>query len=144
MRLQIAQNGGNIEVIPSIYKDMDTPPKFIFRSPNSQDCLNFMYGGNNVFEAVCNCFIGFENKIELYNGDKQINYNDYREFINAGVSGEIALIHNECMNAISKRLIDMVNEAKATEKKLQSLTNSTKKAQETKQTTQKDTDISEQ
>lgn len=138
MRLQIAQNNEFIEVIPSIYKDMEKPPKFIFRSPNSQDCLNFMFGGNNIFEAVCNCFVGFENKIELYSGDKEIKYNDYREFVNVGLSGDIALIHNECMNAIAKRLNSMMSEAQKTEKKSQSPTNSTKKGQEDKPTTQND------
>ena len=137
MRLQIAQNNEFIEVIPSIYKNEEKPPKFIFRSPNSQDCLNFMFGGNNIFEAVCNCFVGFENKIELYNGDKEIKYNDYREFVNVGLSGDIALIHNECMNAIAKRLTSMMSEAQKTEKKSQSHTNSTKKGQENKPTTQK-------
>lgn len=136
MRLQIAQNNEFIEVIPSIYKDMEKPPKFIFRSPNSQDCLNFMFGGNNIFEAVCNCFVGFENKIELYNGDKEIKYNNYREFVNVGLSGDIALIHNECLNAVANRIMSMIEDAKATEKKLQSPTNSTKKGQEDKPTTQ--------
>lgn len=138
MRINIAQNTENICVIPSIYKDVDKPPKFIFRSPNSQDCLNFMFGGNNVFEAVCNCFVGFENKIELYNNEKPIEYNSYKEFINAGLSGDIAVIHNECMNAIYERLIEMINEAKDTEKKLQSPTPSTKKAQEPKRTIPQD------
>lgn len=136
MRLQIAQNNEFIEVIPSIYKDMEKPPKFIFRSPNSQDCLNFMFGGNNIFEAVCNCFVGFENKIELYNGDKEIKYNDYREFVNVGLSGDIALIHNECLNAVANRIMSMIEDAKATEKKSQSPMNSTKKGQEDKPTTQ--------
>lgn len=140
MKIQIAQNNEFIEVIPSIYKDMEKPPKFIFKSPNSQDCLNFMFGGNNIFEAVCNCFLGFENKIELYNGDKPVEYNTYREFVNVGVSGDIALIHNECMNAVANRLTTMINEAHITEKKSQSLTNSTKKGQEEQTTTQKDTD----
>lgn len=144
MKIQIAQNLTDITVIPSIYKDMENPPTFIFRSPNSQDCLNFMLGGNNVFEAVCNCFIRFENKIELYNGDAEIKYNDYREFINAGLSGDIALIHNECTNAVVQRLMSLVNEAKATEKKSQSLTNSIKKGQEVKQTTPNDTEKSVQ
>ncbi len=130
MRLQIAQNTENIVVVPSIYKDMENAPKFIFRSPNSQDCLNFMFGGNNVFEAVCNCFLEFENKIELFNGDKEIKYNTYREFINAGLSGDIAVIHNECMNAVAERLLKMASEANATEKKSQLPTNSTKKVQE--------------
>ena len=136
MRLQIAQNNEFIEVIPSIYKDMEKPPKFIFRSPNSQDCLNFLFGGNNIFEAVCNCFVGFENKIELYNGDKEIKYNDYKEFVNVGLSGDIALIHNECMNAIAKRLTSMMSEAQKTEKKLQSPMNSIKKGQEDNPTIQ--------
>lgn len=136
MRLQIAQNNEFIEVIPSIYKNMEKPPKFIFRSPNSQDCLNFMFGGNNIFEAVCNCFVGFENKIELYNGDKEIKYNDYREFVNVGLSGDIALIHNECLNAVANRIMSMIEDAKATEKKSPLPTNSTKKGQEDKPTTQ--------
>lgn len=136
MRLQIAQNNEFIEVIPSIYKDMEKPPKFIFRSPNSQDCLNFMFGGNNIFEAVCNCFVGFENKIELYNGDKEIKYNDYRGFVNVGLSGDIALIHNECLNAVANRITSMIEDAKATEKKLQLPMNSTKKGQEDKPTIQ--------
>lgn len=138
MKIQIAQNTDNIVVVPSIYTNMEKPPKFIFRSPNSSDCLNFMFGGNNIFEAVCNCFVEFENKIELYNGEKPIEYTTYREFVNAGLSGDIALIHNECMNAVYKRLAEMIKEANATEKKLQSPTNSTKKVQEDKQTTQKD------
>ena len=136
MRLQIAQNNEFIEVIPSIYKNMEKPPKFIFRSPNSQDCLNFMFGGNNIFEAVCNCFVGFENKIELYNGDKEIKYNDYRGFVNVGLSGDIALIHNECLNAVADRITSMIEDAKATEKKLQLPMNSTKKGQEDKPTIQ--------
>ena len=138
MRLNIAQNTDNIRVIPTIYKDVEKPPTFIFRSPNSSDCLNFMFGGNNVFEAVCNCFVGFENKIELYNGDKPIEYNTYRDFVNAGLSGDIAIIHNECMNAVYERLLTLINEAKETEKKLQSPTPFTKKAQDTKQTSQRD------
>ena len=127
MRLNIAQNNENIEVVPSIFKDVEKAPKFIFRSPNSRDCLNFLWGGNNVFEAVCNCFIGFENKIELFANDKPIEYSSYREFVNAGLSGDIAVIHNECMNAVYKRLLTMIEEAKATEKKSQSVTQSSEK-----------------
>lgn len=138
MKLNVIQNNENIEVVPSIYKDMENPPKFIFRSPNSQDCLNFMLGGNNVFEAVCNCFIGFENKIELYCDGKEISYTNYREFVNAGLSGDIAIIHNECMNTIAIKLMQMIEEAQKTEKKSQSPTNSTKKGQEDKEISQKD------
>lgn len=132
MKLNIIQNTENIVVIPNIYKDMENPPTFIFRSPNSQDMLNFLWGGNNVFEAVCNCFIGFENKIELEVNGKPYEYHDYRGFINAGFNGDIALIHNDCMNAIALRLTEMAKEARKTEKKLQSPTNSTPKEQEDK------------
>lgn len=139
MEIKIIQNNDDIVVVPSIYKDLKEPPKFIFRSPNSQDCLNFMFGGNNIFEAVCNCFLRFENKIKLTTTEnKEIEYNTYREFVNVGVSGDIALIHNECMNAVANRLMLMMREANETEKKLQSLTNSGKKAQETKTTIQDD------
>ena len=125
MRLNIAKNDDLIKVIPSIYQKMENPPTFIFRSPTSQDCLNFMFGGNNIFEAVCNCFVEFQNKIELYNNNKPIEYATYKEFINAGLSGD----------AVYQRLIDMINEAKETEKKSQSLMPSGKKGQEVKQTT---------
>ena len=144
MKIQIAQNDTDIVVIPSLYKEMENPPKFIFRSPNSQDCLNFFFGGNNVFEAVCNCFKGFENKIELYNGDKEIQYNSYKEFVNVGLSGDIAVIHSECMNAVAKRLFEMIEQGNATEKKSQSLTNSTKRGQEVQQTTQNTSKTKEQ
>ena len=135
MEIKIIQNNDDIVVIPSIYKDLKEPPTFIFRSPNSQDCLSFMFGGNNVFE----------NKIKLTTSDnKEIEYNTYREFINVGVSGDIALIYNECMNAVANRLMQMINEAKITEKKSQSPPNSTKKEQEGKTTIQDDLKISEQ
>lgn len=144
MKLNIIQNNENIVVTPSIYKAMENPPKFIFRSPNSQDMLNFLWGGNNVFEAICNCFVAFENKIELEVNGKPYEYNDYRGFVNAGMHGDIALIHNDCMNAVALRLNEMVKEAAKTEKKSQLPTNSTSKGQEDKEITPKDTDIKEQ
>ncbi len=144
MKLSIIQNTENIVVIPRIYKDMENPPTFIFRSPNSQDMLNFLWGGNNVFEALCNCFIGFENKIELEVNGKPYEYSDYRGFINAGVSGDIALIHNDCMNAVAKRLTEMAEEAKKTEKKSQLPMNSMQKEQEGKEIIPQDSEIKEQ
>lgn len=135
MKLNVIQNNENIVVTPSLYKEMENPPTFIFRSPNSQDMLNFLWGGNNIFEAVCNCFIRFENKIELEVNGKPYEYNTYREFVNAGFNGDIALIHNECLNAVAKRLHEMANEAQKTEKKSQSPTNSIQKGQEDLKTT---------
>lgn len=117
MKINVVQNNDEIVVIPSIYKDMEKPPKFIFRSPNSSDFLNFLFGGNNVFEAVCNCFLRFENKIELDVNGKPYEYNTYREFVSVGISGDIAVIHNDCMTAIYDRIVKMSNEAKKTEKK---------------------------
>lgn len=119
MKLNVIQNTENIEVIPQIYKDMENPPKFVFRSPNSQDMLNFMWGGNNIFEGICNCFLYFENKIELEVNGKPYEYNTYKEFINIGLNGEIAVIHNDCIMAFTKRLNEMAAEAKKTEKKSQ-------------------------
>lgn len=144
MKLNIIQNTENIVVIPSIYKDMENPPTFIFRSPNSQDMLNFLWGGNNVFEAVCNCFVEFKNKIELEVNGKPYEYSNYREFVNAGIHGDIALIHNDCMNAVALRLTEMAEKARKTEKKSQSLTNSTQKAQEDNKITPQDTETKEQ
>ena len=117
MEINVIRNDEEIVVIPSIYKEMEKPPTFVFRSPKSTDFLNFMFGGENVKEAVCNCFLRFENKIELTVNGKAYEYNTYREFVDAGLSGDIALIHNECMNAMYDRLLKMSNEAKKTEKK---------------------------
>lgn len=117
MEINVIKNDEEIIVVPSIYKDLENPPTFVFRSPNSSDFLNFLFGGNNVFEAVCNCFLRFENKIDLKVNGKDFEYNTYREFVSVGLSGDIALIHNECMNAVYDRLLKMSNEAKKTEKK---------------------------
>lgn len=119
MKLNVIQNNENIVVIPTIYKDLEKPPTFVFRSPNSQDFLNFLWGGNNIFDAVCNCFLYFENKIELSINGNPYEYETYREFINAGLNNEIAIIHNDCMNALAKRLKEMATEAQKTGKKSQ-------------------------
>jgi hypothetical protein len=118
MKLTIAKNNENIEIIPEQFKNEKNPPKFIFRTPNSADVLNFIWGGNAIDEAIYNCFLGFENKIELEDGDgKAINYNTYEEFIKAGASPEIAIIHNQIRNEIALKLTDLIQEAKTTEKK---------------------------
>lgn len=117
MEINVIQNTDEIVVIPSIYKELEKPPTFVFRSPNSNDFLNFLFGGNNIFEAVCNCFLRFENKINLKVNGKDYEYNSYREFVGVGLSGDIALIHNECLNAVYDRLLLMSKEAKKTEKK---------------------------
>lgn len=118
MKLKIAKKQENIEIIPEQFKNEKNPPKFIFRYPNSADVLNFIWGGNAIDEAVYNCFIGFENKIELEDNDgKNFEYNTYEEFIKAGASPEIAIIHNQIRNEIALKLTDLIKEAKATEKK---------------------------
>lgn len=117
MEINVIQNTEEITVIPSIYKELKEPPTFVFRSPNSSDFLNFLFGGNNIFDAVCNCFLRFENKIDLKVNGKDYEYNTYRDFVNAGISGDIALIHNECMHAIYERLTEMSKAASKTEKK---------------------------
>ena len=118
MKLIVNKNTDNIEVIPSNFKDEKNPPKFIFRTPNSSDMLKFMWGGNAIDQAVYDCFTGFENKIELVGTDgKPIEYATYEQFVKAGLSDEIALIHNQCREAVANKLVEMVNEAKKTEKK---------------------------
>lgn len=119
MKLQVQKNTDKIEVIPEIFKDEKTPPKFIFRYPNSSDLLKFIWGGYAIDEAVYNCFIKFENKIELEDTDgKPIEYNTFEEFVKCGLSSEIALIFNQCKQKISDELVKMLDEAKKTEKKL--------------------------
>lgn len=118
MKLKISKNDKNIEVVPEQFKNEKNPPKFIFRCPNSADVLNFIWGGSAIDEAVYNCFLGFENKIELEDNEgKKIEYNTYEEFIKLGASPEIALIHNQIRNEIATVLNTMIQEAKTTEKK---------------------------
>lgn len=118
MKLTIAKNNVNIEIIPEQFKKEKNPPKFIFRCPNSADVLNFLWGGQAIDEAIYNCFVGFENKIELEDTDgKAINYDSYEEFIKIGTSPEIAVIHNQIRNEIALKLTDLIQEAKETEKK---------------------------
>lgn len=118
MKLTIAKNNENIEIIPEQFKKEKNPPKFIFRCPNSADVLNFLWGGQAIDEAIYNCFVGFENKIELADENgKAIEYNTYEEFIKAGLSPEIAIIHNQIRNEIALKLSDLIKEAQETEKK---------------------------
>ena len=118
MKLTINKKQENIEIIPEQFKNEKNPPKFIFRCPNSADILNFIWGGAQIDEALYSCFIGFENKIELTDENgKDIEYNTYEEFIKAGLSPEIALIHNQIRNEIATKLNELIQEAKTTEKK---------------------------
>lgn len=136
MKITINKNQDEIVVTPEMFKNEKNPPKFIFRNPNSADVLRFLWGKLNIDDATFNCFLRFENKIDLYDekGNK-VEYATYEEFIKAGASVEIAIIHNECANEIQKKLNQMIIEAQATEKKLKSPLNSTEKD---KQPIQKD------
>ncbi|MBQ2391408.1 MAG: hypothetical protein II306_06525 [Clostridia bacterium] len=118
MKLTITKDLEDIEIVPEQFKNEKNPPKFIFRCPNSADVLNFIWGGNQIDEAIFNCFIGFENKIELEDEKgKKIDYSTYEEFIKIGLSPEIALIHNQIRNEIATKLNHLIQEAKNTEKK---------------------------
>lgn len=118
MKLTVNKISDNIEIIPNQFKDEKNPPKFIFRTPNSSDMLKFIWGGNAIDEAVYNCFIGFENKIELQDKDgKSIEYANYEQFVKIGLSDEIALIHHQVRETLAKIIIEMQTEAKETEKK---------------------------
>lgn len=129
MKLTVSKNDENIEIIPEQFKDEKKPPKFIFRCPNSADVLNFLWGGRAIDEAVYNCFLAFENKIELSDENgKSIEYNSYEEFIKAGASPEIALIHNQIRNEIAIKLNELIKKAQETEKKSKSPLNSGEKA----------------
>ena len=129
MKITVAKDNDNIVIIPEQFKTEEKAPKFIFRNPNSADVLNFIWGGSQIDEAIYNCFIGFENKIELEDADgKPLEYNTYEEFIKVGASPEIALIHNQIRNEIALKLTELIKEAKETEKKSKSPTHSGKKA----------------
>ncbi len=113
-------------VIPSIYKDEEKPPKFKFRTLNSSDMLKY-YWANDTNAILYDTFIGFENKIEIVDeNDKPIEYETYKEFIELGLSGDIALIHSECVTEMAKRLENLTKVANATEKKSEQPTKSSK------------------
>ena len=129
MKITVGKDNDNIIIIPEQFAKEDKPPKFIFRNPNSADVLSFIWGGSQIDEAIYNCFIGFENKIELEDADgKPIEYNTYEEFIKVGASPEIALIHNQIRNDIATKLTELIKEAKETEKKSKLPTHCGKKA----------------
>lgn len=104
-------------VIPSIFKEEENPPKFVFKTPTSEDILTFLFT-NNVHELLYSCFKEFENKIELEDGNgKPIEYKNYKDFVNVGSSPEIIAIHTECVIEMTNRVNAMQEKAVKTEKK---------------------------
>lgn len=118
MKLTIVKKSEDMVVIPQAFKDEKNPPKFIFKCPDSSEILKFLWGGSAIDEAVYSCFLRFENKIELVDEkNNPIEYSTYEEFVKSGASTEIALIHNECRNAVAQKLNEIIKEAKEAEKK---------------------------
>lgn len=104
-------------VTPQIFKDEEKPPRFKFRTPNSSDMLKYLWT-QDVNQILYSCFVDFENKIELEDeNEKPIEYNTYKEFVEVCLGGDIALIHNECVIEMSKKLNELIKKAEKVEKK---------------------------
>ena len=107
----------NFEVIPELFRGEDKPPKFIFRTPNTVDTLNIL-STNDINKLLFDCFIGFENKIELKDDKgKLINYLSYEQFVSVGICTELMEIHLECVNAMADKVNSIKEKANKTAKK---------------------------
>lgn len=116
MRIKVTKSE-EFSVTPQIFKEEKEPPRFKFRTPNSSDLLKYLWTGD-VNQILYSCFVGFENKIELVDeNEKEIEYNDYKEFVEIGLGGDIALIHNDCVIEMSKKIEGLLNKAETVEKK---------------------------
>ena len=115
MEIEI-QNLEDITVIPSQFKDLENPPRFIFRTPNAADIIDFQVF-NDISRTANRCFLRFENKPTLQKDGKALEYNTYAEFIGLGASGVINEIHAECCARLLPVIMGIKEQAEKTEKK---------------------------
>lgn len=110
------QNLEEIIVVPERFKDDENPPKFVFRTPNAADTIDYQVF-NDLSRVATRCFLRFENKPVLKKDNKTLEYNTYSEFIGLGASSTINLIHSECCAALIPVLLGIKEKAEKTEKK---------------------------
>lgn len=115
MEIEI-QNIEEIIVIPEKFKDIENPPKFIFKTPNAPDIIDFQVF-NDITRTATRCFLRFENKPTLKKDGKIVDYNSYAEFIGLGASGVVNEIHAECCAKLLPIILGIKDKAEKTEKK---------------------------
>ena len=65
MQIEI-ENLEEITVVPEKFKNEENPPKFIFKTPNAADVIDFQIF-NDITRVANRCFVRFENKPLLLN-----------------------------------------------------------------------------
>ena len=115
MEIEI-QNLEEIIVIPEKFKDIENPPKFVFKMPNAADIIDFQIF-NDITRTASRCFLHFENKPTLKKDGKIVEYNTYSEFIGLGASDEVNEIHAECCSKLLPIILGIKEKAEKTEKK---------------------------
>lgn len=110
------QNLEEIVVIPSQFKDEEKPPKFVFRTPNAADIIDYQVY-NDFARVASRCFLRFENKPTLKKEGKTLEYSSYAEFIGLGASNVITAIHSGCCAALLSAIYGIKEKAEKTEKK---------------------------
>ena len=115
MEIEI-QNLEDITVVPSQFKDLENPPKFVFRTPNAADIIDFQVF-NDISRTANRCFLRFENKPVLKKDGKPVEYTTYAQFIGLGVSDLVNEIHAECCARLLPVIMGIKEQAEKTEKK---------------------------
>ena len=115
MQIEI-ENLEEITVVPEKFKNEENPPKFIFKTPNAADVIDFQIF-NDITRVANRCFLRFENKPTLQKDGKNLDYNTYAEFIGLGASGVINEIHAECCAKLLPVILGIKEQAEKTEKK---------------------------
>ena len=116
MEIEI-QNLNEIVVIPEKFKNTEEPPRFVFKTPNAADIIDFQVF-NDITRTASRCFLRFENKPVLKKDGKVIDYNSYPEFIGLGASSIINEIHAECCAKLLPVILGIKERAEKTDKKL--------------------------
>lgn len=115
MEIEI-QNLDEIVVVPEKFKNIENSPKFIFKTPNAADIIDFQVF-NDITRTVARCFLRFENKPTMKKDGKSLDYNSYTEFIGLGASNVVNEIHAECCARLLPIILGIKDKAEKTEKK---------------------------
>lgn len=115
MEIEI-QNLEDIIVIPHLFKELTKPPKFIFRTPNAADIIDFQVF-NDISRTANRCFLRFENKPTLKKDGETVDYTTYAQFIGLGMSDLVNEIHAECCAKLLPVIMGTKEQADKTEKK---------------------------
>jgi len=106
------------EVIPDMFKGEDTPPSFIFRTPNTVDMTNLTCNQITVHGLLFDCFVEFKNKPVIKDGNgKAVKYTNYKELMEIGNSEILTLIHTECIIAMTSKINEVREKGAKTVKK---------------------------